>query len=67
MNVHCKVMQVSRSGYYHWKKRGPSAREQERAQLIPRVRHLHQESRATYGSRRMAQELKALGLETVAH
>ena len=38
MNLLCKVMQVSRSGYYHWKQRGPSAREQERAQLIPRVR-----------------------------
>jgi len=61
LNVLCKVMQVSRSGYYHWKRRGPSAREQERAQLIPRVRGLHQESKATYGSRRMAQELKALG------
>ena len=46
MNVLCKVMQVSRSGYYHWKRRDPSAREQERTQLIPRVRGLHQESKA---------------------
>ena len=67
MNVLCKVMQVSRSGYYHWKRRGPSAREQERAQLIPRVRGLHQESKATYGSRRMAQELKALGFRCGKH
>ena len=67
MNVLCKVMQVSRSGYYHWKRRGPSAREQERAQLIPRVRGLHQKSKATYGSRRMAQELKALGFRCGKH
>jgi len=60
-------MQVSRSGYYHWKRRGPSVRERERAQLIPRVRGLHQESRATYGSRRMAQELKALGFRCGKH
>lgn len=67
MNLLCKVMQVSRSDYYHWKKRGPSDREQERAQLIPRVRGLHQESRATYGSRRMAKELKALGFRCGKH
>jgi len=67
LNLLCKVMQVSRSGYYHWKRRGPSAREQERAQLIPRVRGLHQESKATYGSRRMAQELKALGYRCGKH
>ena len=60
-------MQVSRSGYYRWKRRSPSAREQERAQLIPRVRGLHQESKATYGSRRMAQELKALGFRCGKH
>lgn len=63
----CKVMQVSRSGYYHWKKRGASAREKERSQLIPRVRSIHQESKATYGSRRMAQELNALGFHCGKH
>jgi putative transposase len=67
LNVLCKVMQVSRSGYYHWKRRGPSTREQERAQLIPKVRGLHQESKATYGSRRMSQELKALGFRCGKH
>lgn len=67
MNLLCKVMQVSRSGYYHWKRHSPSAREQERAQLIPRVRGLHQESKATYGSRRMAQELRALGFRCGKH
>ena len=65
MNVLCKAMQVSRSGYYHRKRRRPSAREQ--AQLIPKVRGLHQESRVTYGSRRMAQELKALGFRCSKH
>ena len=54
-------MQVSRSGYYHWRRRGPSAREKERAKLIPRVRSIRKESKATYGSRRMSEELNALG------
>ena len=35
--------------------------EEERAKLIPRVRSIHQESKATYGIRRIAQELNALG------
>jgi transposase InsO family protein len=60
-------MQVSRSGYYLWKRRGPSAREQERAKLIPRVRSIHQETKATYGSRRMSQELNALGFDCGKH
>jgi putative transposase len=63
----CRVMQVSRSGYYLWKRRGPSAREQERARLIPRVRSIHQETKATYGSRRMSQELNALGFDCGKH
>ncbi len=63
----CRVMQVSRSGYYLWKRRGPSAREQERARLIPRVRSIHQETKATYGSRRMSQELNAIGFDCGKH
>ena len=63
----CRVMQVSRSGYYLWKRRGPSAREQERARLMPRVRSIHQETKATYGSRRMSQELNALGYDCGKH
>lgn len=60
-------MQVSRSGYYHWKKGGPSAREKERAKLIPRVRSIHRESKATYGSRRISAELNALGFRCGRH
>ena len=54
----CKVMQVSRSGYYSWKKRDKSKRDQERDFLIPRVKELHSISRGTYGRRRMAFELE---------
>ena len=63
----CTVMQVSRSGYYRWRRRGPSARERERARLIPQVRAIHQGSRAVYGSRRMAKELEALGFGCGRH
>ena len=52
-------MQVSRSGYYSWKNRGQSKRDQEREFLIPKVKELHKISRGTYGKRRMAVELEA--------
>ena len=35
--------------------------------LIPRVRSIHQESKATYGSRRMSEELNALGFRCGKH
>jgi len=63
----CEVMQVSRSGYYRWKKRGQSARKKERAKLIPRVRSIHQQSKATYGSRRISRELNDLGFPCGRH
>lgn len=55
----CKVMQVSRSGYYSWKKRGKSSRDQERERLIPKVKEIHKASRGAYGSRRVAKELES--------
>ena len=55
----CKVMQVSRSGYYSWKNRKKSKRDQEREFLISKVKELHRISRGTYGKRRMAVELEA--------
>lgn len=57
----CQVMQVSRSGYYRWRKRVKSGREQERERLIPKVKEIHKTSRGTYGSRRVAIELESAG------
>ena len=55
----CQVMQVSRSGFYSWKKRGESARVKEREELIPQIREIHQKARGTYGSRRMAKAIES--------
>ena len=63
----CKVMQVSRGGYYNWKNREPSARDREREKLIPKVREIHKKSRGTYGSRRVAQELQSSGTTCGKH
>jgi putative transposase len=57
----CKVMQVSRSGFYSWKKRKKSFRQQERDRLIPRVREIHKQTRGSYGARRISIELEEQG------
>ena len=60
-------MNVSRSGYYSWRNRGPSARDQEREQLIPKVKAIHKKSRSTYGKRRIAVELQSEGISCGEH
>lgn len=55
--VTCRMLQVSRSGYYEWASRGPSARDVEDAWLIDTIRELHALARGTYGVRRVHAEL----------
>lgn len=55
-------MQVSRSGYYAWGKRGKSSRQKENERLIPLVREADKKSKGTYGARRIAEEIKAKGI-----
>lgn len=58
----CKVLKVSRSGYYNWKDRPPSKRDRENATLTKRIREVHHRSRGTYGYPRVHAELRALGV-----
>src|SRR5688572_26535427 len=58
----CKVLKVSRSGYYDWKNRPPSKRATENAALTERIREVHHRSRDTYGYPRVHAELRALGI-----
>ena len=55
----CRVLEVSRSGFYAWSRRGPSQRELEDRKLKAEVVAIHQASRQTYGSPRVHAELKA--------
>ena len=57
----CAVMQVTRSGYYSWRTRGKSARQHEYEKLIPVVQEAHRISKGTYGTRRISDEVKAVG------
>jgi len=55
----CQLLHVSRSGYYAWRDRAPSKRRLRHQTLARQVRSAHSESRGTYGSPRVAAELKA--------
>jgi putative transposase len=59
----CSIFNVTRSGYYAWRNRPVSLREQRRAQVVERIRAAHAQSRCSYGSPRVTVELKALGLK----
>jgi len=58
----CRVLQVSRSGFYAWQRRAPSLRTQTDQTLIARMRMLHQQTHEAYGARKMWQLLKREGL-----
>ncbi len=58
----CKVLKVSRSGYYAWKGRPPSKRSREDAALLEKIVEVHDRSRHTYGYPRVHAELRALGV-----
>ena len=58
--VLCEALQVSRSGYYAARQRGPSARLQRQVDLTARIRKIHQASRESYGAPRVHVELLAL-------
>ena len=58
----CRMLAVTRQGYYAWKKRGlapPRPGAVRKAQQVARIRQAHAASRQTYGSPRVYHELKA--------
>jgi putative transposase len=57
----CRVLEVSKSGYYEWLKREPSARARRDQELAGRIRKAHEDSRETYGSPRIHAELQEAG------
>jgi putative transposase len=59
----CRVLEVSRSGYYAWAARPPAARTVANAVLVVEIRRVHAESDGTYGSRRVHAQLRREGHE----
>ena len=59
--VICCVLKVSRSGFYAWRRRPPSARAQRNNSLLEKIRLVHQEHRELYGSPRVHRALMIEG------
>lgn len=58
----CRMLDVSRSGYYAWKARPEPAKKAEDAHLAVEIASAHKRSRGIYGSPRVHRDLKARGL-----
>jgi len=61
VQVACRLLDVSESGFYHWRSRPPSQRAIRHAWLTDQIRAVHAASRGTYGAPRVHAEL-TLGL-----
>lgn len=57
----CEAFDASRSGYYDWREREPSVREQANTRLLEEIQLLRQGEEICYGSPRMTEELKGRG------
>lgn len=55
----CKVLKVSRSGYYSWLTRRPSKRATESSELLDQIRMIYKQSKQTYGAPRITAELNS--------
>jgi putative transposase len=58
VEVACRVLDVSTSGYYVWRARPPSQRSVRHAWLTDLIVEVHQRSRGTYGALRVHAELR---------
>ena len=57
----CRVLGVSRSGYYDWRDRRASERAKRHKALTKKIRYFHQASRDTYGAPRIRKDLVEAG------
>ena len=57
----CRVLQVSRAGYYAWRKRAPSAHWLKDQRLLVKIRASHAASHGNYGSPRVVHDVRAAG------
>ncbi len=58
VSVCCRLLGVSRSGFYDWAGRAPSDRQLTDAWLVEQIKRIHAENRGVYGARRVHAELR---------
>lgn len=57
----CKILKVSKSGYYHWLQSGPSKLWLENQKVTTLIKSIFKNSFESYGSPRIKTELETLG------
>lgn len=63
----CRVLGVSRQGYYAWLKRSPGKRQRENATLLAAIRRIFKRSGGSYGSPRIWAQLVEEGHAVCRH
>ena len=58
VSMQCRLLGVSRSGYYDWSTRAPSDRALSDAWLLEKIKAIHAGNRGVYGARRVHAELR---------
>jgi putative transposase len=58
----CEVLGISRSGYYLWVKERERRQQGQTTFLLVKIKESYEKSRHTYGSRRIAADLRAEGI-----
>jgi putative transposase len=61
VKILCRMLGVSRSGYYAWRSRPLSLRAMHDAELTRRIKEHHERSRGTYGAPRILLDLRDEG------
>lgn len=62
VEVMCRVLRASRSGYYMWRKGRVPQRLVRQQELLSRIKEIYQDSRGNYGSPRVLRELRKDGV-----
>lgn len=57
----CRLLLVSKSGYYDWQNNKPSKRSEEKEQLTAEIKHIFHEEKSRAGSIRITKRLQAEG------
>jgi len=63
----CRVLQVSRSGYYDWDRRKESKRSQQDRVLLEEIRRIHQQTKEAYGATKTWRALNQSGTVCAKH
>ena len=58
----CKVLEISRVGYYQWQKHKATMRKVENMRLLEKIRYYYESSRRTYGLPRLWHSLRREGI-----